>query len=192
MGFRPEAASPSHNQKERAMKLRIGWSVPLCIAACLSLAPLAWADATTSPGKNSVFVSAGNLTLPPQRVDAILAKATITKGRKDTVIAVEAMVSKVGSTGFPVSVIIFPMINGVPVEPVRGDGIAEVNCPAATSRADYCSTTGTWWLDIDAAEAANPGMFIGKPLAIELEGAESTGNGDSGEIATLTARVQKK
>src|SRR5262249_11500706 len=37
-----------------AMRVRLGWSVPLSIAACLSLAPLAWADSTTSPGTNSV------------------------------------------------------------------------------------------------------------------------------------------
>ena len=55
-----------------------------------------------------------------------------------------------------------------------------------------CTTTGTWWLDLDTAEAAHPGMFIGKALTITLMGAETTGNGDSALSATLTARVQKK
>jgi hypothetical protein len=70
---------------------------------------------------------------------------------------------------------------------------AFVSSSWALSRRTRFTATGTWWLDVDAAEAANPGMFIGKPLNITLSGAEDTGGPSNTSLtATLTARVQKK
>jgi len=179
---------------KRTMKMRIGWSVPLSIAACFFLAPLAWAAGTTSPGSNSVFVSASNLTLLTGSTS--LLTGTITKGKRKTVVAVEGMLTGIGSSAGPRVEEIWPTINGIVVEPkfksTPDPDTAQVNCPTITSSSGFCTTTGTWWLDIDAAEAANPGMFIGKALNITLMGAEVKGNGDNGLEATLTARVQKK
>ena len=90
---------------------------------------------------------------------------------------------------------IWPTINGIVVEPKDAGGphTAQINCSGISgSYTNFCTTTGTFWLDIDAAEAAHPGMFIGKALTITLMGEEFTGNGDNGLGATLTARVQKK
>lgn len=183
---------------KRTMKMRIGWSVPLCIAACFSLAPLAWAAGTTSPGANSVFVSASNVNLPALgNGSASLLTGTITKGKRKTVVAVEAMLTGIGSSSGPRVDQIWPTINGIVIEPkfksVPDPDMAQVNCPTITAPSSItCTTTGTWWLDIDAAEAANPGMFVGKALNITLMGNEATGNGDIDLEATLTARVQKK
>jgi hypothetical protein len=52
-----------------------------------------------------------------------------------------------------------------------------------------CAMVGTWWLDLDAAEAANPGMFIGEPLLIELNAGSSN---PTVATASLRARLQKK
>jgi len=179
---------------KRTMKTRIGSSAPLSIAACFFLVPLAWAAGTTSPGANSVFVSASNLTLLVG--PASLLTGTITKGKRKTVVAVEGMLTGIGSSAGPRVEEIWPTINGIVVEPkfksTPDPDTAQVNCPTITSSSGFCTTTGTWWLDIDAAEAANPGMFIGKALNITLMGAEVKGNGDNGLEATLTARVQKK
>jgi hypothetical protein len=90
---------------------------------------------------------------------------------------------------------IFPKVNGFPVEPVFTPQItygAGVNCPALTTANVRCAATGTWWLDIDAAEAAHPGQFVKQPLNIVLIGQELTGHGDIDLVATLTARVQNK
>jgi hypothetical protein len=53
-----------------------------------------------------------------------------------------------------------------------------------------CSLSGTWWLDLDAAELANPGMFVNMPLVVIL----SPGSTNAGIFgtATLTATMQKK
>jgi hypothetical protein len=37
-----------------------------------------------------------------------------------------------------------------------------------------CPLSGSWWLDIDTAEAASPGAFVGQPLTVELIGGGNT------------------
>lgn len=158
-------------------------------ALCLTWATSALAD-TTSPGKNAVFVSASNLSLPTSGT-ATLLTGQITKGKKKTVLAIEAMLTSIGQFSGPRTDTISPTVNGITVEPASS-ALALVNCPTISSTSFACTVTGTWWLDIDAAEAAHAGMFVGQPLNITLTGSEIGGVGDSGLIATLTARVQKK
>jgi hypothetical protein len=158
-------------------------------ALSLTWSASALADGTTSPGTNSVFVSASGLSLPPGGMPTTLLSGQIKKGKRKTVLAIEAMLAKNG-TGAPSGVVaITPTVNGVAVEPSSG-GVtfpAKVSCAAIG-----CFTAGTWWLDIDAAEAAHPGMFVAQPLNIVLVGVESTAINDSPVAATLTARLQKK
>jgi hypothetical protein len=176
--------------------MKVGWSTALVFVACLSPPTLAWADGTTSPGKNSVFLSASGLSLQSGLQTASLLTATINKGKKKTVVAVEGMLTDIGQTSGPRTEHIWTEINGIGIEPETSNVsyVAQVNCPTITISpfSGLCTVTGTWWLDIDAAEAAHPGMFVGQPLNITLMGQELTGNGDVGLVATLTARVQKK
>jgi len=46
----------------------------------------------------------------------------------------------------------FPQVNGINVT----GAFVESQCSTASTV--VCSTTGAFWLDIDAAEAANPGV----------------------------------
>jgi hypothetical protein len=135
-------------------------------------------------------VSADFATLPTGIDFASLLTGTITKGRAKTVVAVEGMLTNIGQSSGQRNETIFPTINGISLEPAGFR--AQVNCPQIGPSLVTCTTTGTWWLDLDTAEAAHPGMFIGKALTITLVGLELTGNGDGGLGATLTARVQKK
>jgi hypothetical protein len=48
--------------------------------------------------------------------------------------------------------------------------------------------SGTWWLDIDAAEAATPRVFVKQPLEIELLGSDP----DISATATLSVWVESK
>jgi hypothetical protein len=52
----------------------------------------------------------------------------------------------------------------------------------------HCSVSGTWWLDIDAAEAATPRVFVKQPLEIELLGSDP----DISATATLSVWVESK
>ena len=82
------------------------------------------------------------------------------------------------------------MANGVDLEITDDLGTGSsmsVNC---ASTATYgCTGAGHWWLDLDAAEAASPGTFIGKPLVIQLLGG---GAGPLGVSASMSARLEKK
>ena len=134
---------------------------------------------TTSPGKNSVFVAGG---FNAATSAAPILSGQILKGKKTTVLAIEAALFYLSGAR---SYSMFPLVNG----------IITTNAPAMSfncTGSDPCAFTGTWWLDIDAAEAAHPGLFVGQPLNIELRGEEDTGAGDTGDFATLTVRVQKK
>jgi hypothetical protein len=53
----------------------------------------------------------------------------------------------------------------------------------------HCTASGTWWLDLDAAEAANPDVFVGEPLAVELVGGLLAGS-DPESSGTVTMSVQ--
>ncbi len=47
-------------------------------------------------------------------------------------------------------------------------GLAQNVCDPNSS--EYCTVIGSFWFDIDALEAANPGQFIGQPLDVSFDG----------------------
>lgn len=179
----------------------------LCIAGTLAIS-LTWTasalalDVSTSPGTHAVFVSATHLSLPSGGGQKELLTAQITRGKRHTVIAFEAMAGLFGDPSVPLHVEINPDVNGVVATdcvPMAGECPLGINTagrmtcpPMGTMDFLSCNAVGTWWIDVDAAESAHPGMFVGKPLNITLNGVESTGAGASDFKATLTARIQKK
>jgi hypothetical protein len=56
-----------------------------------------------------------------------------------------------------------------------------------------CGLSGTLVLDIDGAEAAHPGTFIGKPLSMVVYAGELPGptTGDLADVA-LEARLERR
>lgn len=149
---------------------------------------------STSPGKNSAFEAS---TATPLTVYGSKLTATIAKGKKKTVLAIEA-----GYTDGPYSPIygvralgIGVTVNGVPVQP--NPAAAEQNvidCGLTDSPPATCGVVGTFWFDIDAAELANPGMFVGQPLTVILSAGDVSGGlfPANPMDASLSVRVQKK
>ncbi len=146
--------------------------------------------ASTSPGKNLAFESSdfngdGDI---PQSVTTLLT-ATIVKGKKKHVLMVEATLST-GSSLCSSYLYMRTEVNGVlPMEPRGGGGHDEVLQPCNSGPA---TLTGTWWLDLDAAEAAHPGVFIGQPLTVKLLGGEGFPAPQSDGKVTMSVRIQKK
>ncbi len=143
---------------------------------------------STSPGKFSVFASAHMAQLstgggPP------LLMATIGHGKHKYVLAAEARISS-ATTGL-MSPFFWPEVNGVRMNPTDGANLAYVSTDCSSQR---CSLTGTWWLDLDAAEAAHPGMFLGVPLVVNLQGGDLNGAAvPAGNTeVTMTLRLQKR
>jgi hypothetical protein len=51
---------------------------------------------------------------------------------------------------------------------------------------------GTWWADIDALEAANPGAFIGEPIDVTMNVFRSPGDSCSGTCVSIAVQNVKK
>jgi hypothetical protein len=150
--------------------LALAWGAPPAFAA------------STSPGKSSAFAS-GSLS-PLGANPTTLLTATIAKGRKRRVLAIEATVgTESGAAGV---LEMRPLVNDV-----AADGpIVSVACQPTLV---HCSMTGTWWLDLDAAEAANPGVFVKQPLEVRLVGGTlAGGDPDISAYGTLSVRLESK
>jgi hypothetical protein len=151
-----------------------------------SITASAQTQKTTSPGRNGFHASI-NAVAVPASTEATLLSGVITRGRAGRVLVVEAFVGSVapGENGA-----FRPRVNGVFLEPTDdlGNGNAmSINCP--TTATFGCTGNGHWWLDLDAAEAANPGDFLNVPLTVDLLGGGAT---PLGVVANLSARLEKK
>jgi hypothetical protein len=148
----------------------------------LAMGTLPGSTASTSPGKNSAFESASltNLSTAP----APLLTATIAKGKKKRVLAIEAsLTTDSGAAGV---LEIRPFVNGFATE----GQAAQVTCAPSLL---HCTVSGTWWLDIDAAEVASPGLYVKQPLVVVLQGGVLPGgDSDISATATLSVRVESK
>ena len=143
--------------------------------------------ASTSPGKFSAFESSdfGGTGEIPTGANPLLT-ATIAKGKKKYVLVVEATLS----TGLSLSssyLYLRTDVNGWEIEPL-GDGSSEV----LTDCNGPCTLTASWWLDLDVAEAAQPGLFINQPLTVTLRGGEGIASTQSGGKVTMSVHLQKK
>ena len=178
---------------------RRGLAAATALGLVLGLATTASAvNYTTGQGKNAAFAAfTGNVltTLQPQLT------ASIAKGKKKTVIAVEASYSDGPYTPTTSTMRVLGMraeVNGVIMQPNPFAGyMYDTDCGWASGMVDTlaCATKGTFWLDIDAAELANPGQFVGQPLTVTLHAGDLAGGGLVGVQlmdASLTVRVQKK
>ena len=170
------------------------FTVKICSAALVALFMLGVLGAkparaaSTSPGKNSAFESSdfngsGDI---PSGVTALLT-ATIVKGKKKNVLMVEATLST-GMSPSSSYLYVRTDVNGYEIEPLSG-GSSQVltNCNGTP-----CTLTAAWWLDLDAAEAAHPGVFIKQPLTVTLRGGEGSPSPQLDGKVTMSVRMQKK
>jgi hypothetical protein len=154
------------------------------LVACLLTAPFAWADGNTSPGKNGVWASASGVAVSSS--SAVVLSAQIEKGKKKRVLEIEGTVvidPVPADTGLGIRV----TVNGLPAKPVGSFYQVEHLCTATFVN---CALTGTWHVDLDAAELASPGVFINLPLSIDLTAL--VGAGSTTGSATIRARMVKK
>ena len=158
-----------------------------CLAIGLA-ATSASAD-TISPGKESAFASSADVSpLPNSDPANPLLSVTIEKGKRRRVLVIEATVEDRSSA--LILLRIGPSVNGVGVQGPN----ASVNCDPANG-VTVCTASGVWWLDLDAAEAASPGTFVGQPLVVKLVGGDAItadGPGPGPYGASLVVRMVKK
>jgi hypothetical protein len=161
--------------------MKYAWTAMTAILSLALSVSSVFADATVSPGKTAAYVSKANA--PVTGSFTSIVTASIAKGKKKRVLEVDLMATDI--TGTNPALVIQPAVNGITMEP-SGYNSAVVDCVGGF----VCTATGQWFLDLDAAEIANPGMFIGQPLAIELFAASNAPS--STADVSLRARLQKK
>jgi hypothetical protein len=113
---------------------------------------------------------------------ATLATTQLLRGRRRTILNVEAMIvslSAGSNMGMTVGV------NGIRMEPLLGNLPLGVSCPFP--QGSSCTLIGTFWLDLDQ----NPSL-IGVPLVIELAGGDFPNAPGTTFSGTLSARLTKK
>jgi hypothetical protein len=149
---------------------------------------------STSPGKNSAFEAS---TADPLTVYSSKLTATIVKGKKGTVLAMEAGYTDgpYGPIGGVRAIAIGVTVNGIAVQP-NPAAVEQhtVDCGMTDTPPAICTVVGTFWFDIDAAELANPGMFVGQPLTVVLSAGDVSGGAFPANPmdSSLSVRVQKK
>jgi len=164
------------------MKQKMLFVVALCGALVVMFgAPSTFAESL--PGKNTAFFQTDALaTIPAMSSDTFTA--TILKGKPKRVLTLTTtMFAKA-----PAMNEVYAWVNGVQMR-----GGIDVNTYVLDSTGDYHNNTAMWWLDLDEAEAANPGVFKGQPLSVDLEiwNLEMLMD-DLYVYVTMTARMEKK
>ena len=141
----------------------------LALAPWLGRVPAAFAAGSTSPGKNAVFVTVDS----GDWSSVGLVEGTIAKGKRRNVLEVEltfevAPFGTSGACGGLFEVFAPTTVNDVPLEPDPSPYGFDVSDCELESDIWFCRHHRHAWLDLDAAEAAHPGVFIGQPLNIRI------------------------
>lgn len=149
-----------------------------------------WADGSVS-GKHAAAASISDQSplrnWPFDPLNETLLTATIQKGKRHRMLMIQASLDYTGADATLLG--IAPTVNG---------WLAEGSRSVMYCTSGACDTvSGSWWLDLDAAESQHPGEFINKPLLVRLIGGEITGGGtveltDGVWNAALSAQMIKR
>ena len=140
------------------------------------------ADATSSPGKFAAYSSLSGVSIPG--AGATVATVQISKGRKKRVLEVD--VTAIDPSSVTEVIGIRATANGLAMEPTTFLQVEH----SRDSVYNNFTAHALYWLDVDTAEAANPGMFVNVPINVDVVlysgSTPSTGN------VSVRARLVKK
>jgi len=144
------------------------------------------APVTTSPGKTSVFVSETAVLDGIGDIPQITAQ--ILKAKAHQVLRLDVTIIVDGSP-LVAGMYTRAQVNGLDMNP--GALLPTSQCD--TTSILRCSVTGTYWLDIDTAEAGTPGAFVGQPLNIAVIGGNKAASGGGLPCtSSVSAQMVKK
>src|SRR5262245_33107795 len=150
-----DAAIPPVNGQRRLI------ATGLALLGSIALLALpAHADVGSSPARTTAARSATGLDLSGWRT----INVQLYKGKRKTMLVVHGVVAATAQGAFLVASV---KANGVAMEPT--DFAGEPRLVSSECKGE-CSVSGTWWLDLDLAEQAHPGMFINVPINVTLLG----------------------
>lgn len=121
--------------------------------------------------------------------------ATLAKGNKKKVVTVDATITSGMPVPMPMILSMGATLNGVAMEPTTGvymDCAGTAMTPWFGGPLAGCTVSATFWLDLDQAETASPGTFIGLPLTVVLVGGDASGMGGPPVSASMNVRQEGK
>jgi hypothetical protein len=142
--------------------------------------------------KSALFLRETNGTLGVAGDIATLS-GTLGKGIRKRVLRIDTTITVVMENAPFSTVAVYPTVNGFFAHPwgVNVTALAVAQCDV--NKGSTCSVTGSFWWDLDALEEAHPGMILGQPLVIDLNGGSTTGQGsDLRYWASFSAELVKK
>lgn len=152
----------------------------------VAIAAPSHAQSYTYSGKKAAFAfipyGAANGGGPMPSADVSLISTSVQRGLRKQILVVHGELTGRGN-GNASAVRINAAVNGHGMEGETAYG----NCGGS----EGCSATGTWFMDLDEAEAMFPGSFVNQVLTIELVGGDAANPGRTGTV-NLTAELVKK
>ena len=158
----------------------------VAVAVAIGLSTTAWPAAPKLPANATFNAASGVVLNDGNNAPVVALSAVLKQGRKKHVIAVEAAMQVATSVASLPSLRV--QVNGF----AANGPTVTIDCKLVNSV--RCPLAGSWWLDLDAAEAAHPGVFIGKVLIVELLAGNETVSPPTNPPAevTMTVRLVKK
>ena len=178
------------------MKKRTLFTAALCGALTIALtAAPGFAQVSTSPGKKAAFETAKGVIL--QVYPHTVLTAAIVKGRPKHVITVDGMVRLDLPPGVA-TLSLGARVDGpncwFEMHPTGTMGTMESALQECPGVGMGCTVTGTFILDLDAAEQNCPGGILNQPLTIRLEAGDAGPGGGAGQPVdvSMIVRMEKK
>jgi len=175
-----------------AVTLAVTWTASTLHAGDSCLAPCA-----KIPKERRYVSTPGAIPLPAGMAALLTTPAaTLAKGLKKRVLVVDATLTTGGVA--PLAPFIAGMVanvNGVPMEPV-GSPIGPIMDCGGTGMSPLppmfgCTLTASFWMDLDQAETASPGVFIKQPLTVTLKGGDLAGLGGMPVLVSMGVHLEK-
>jgi hypothetical protein len=124
---------------------------------------------------------------------------TLPKGRPHYILVVQAMIKAFGNTCKPTcedgKYDGYVSVNGVYAQPddtgVSGNAIPSQLFSDDIPGQSFAPDSGTVWLDIDSAEAAHPGAFVGNALTVTLGLWDVNGNLNDINVSLVVTQQKK-
>lgn len=141
---------------------------------------------STSPGRSGVYASVTGATI--DSTEAVRVSGQILKAKSKYVLEIEATTIAFVVPSNDNAVATRVTVNGFSdvVQPNAGyNGVEQCD-----SNYLNCTSHAVLWVDLDAAETAHPGVFIGQPLNIDVYSIVNSGV-TTGDVS-LRARLHKK
>ena len=174
-----------------ALTLAVAWTASTLYAGDSCLAPC-----SKIPKERRYLSTPGPIPLPAG-VGVLLTTAgpTLAKGLTKRVLVVDATL--IGGIA-PLAPFVARMVadvNGVLMEPV-GSPLGPIMDCGGTGMSPLppmfgCTLSATFWMDLDQAEAASPGVFIKQPLTVKLSGGDVAGLGGMPVLVSMGVHLEK-